>query len=114
MKIKTVEVDNLGDPMEVDVVIGDGKTVFDDNFDFDARIFFYFENETQFKSAIGTYHEEIGFTITRVPCPTCDGQIPNNETPGAYSGAISRKDNSTEICSACGTQEALADFFKSK
>jgi hypothetical protein len=45
------------------------------------------------------------------PCPTCDGQIPNNETPGAYSGAISRKDNKTEICSACGTKEALADFF---
>jgi hypothetical protein len=44
-------------------------------------------------------------------CPSCDGFIPNNETPGAYSGAISRKDNSTEICSACGTKEALADFF---
>lgn len=41
------------------------------------------------------------------PCPTCDGQIPNNETPGAYMGAISRTDNKTEICSACGTREAL-------
>lgn len=41
------------------------------------------------------------------PCPTCDGQIPNNETPGAYMGAISRSDNKTEICSACGTREAL-------
>jgi hypothetical protein len=44
-------------------------------------------------------------------CPSCDGFIPNNETPGAYMGAISRKDNKTEICSACGTAEALADFF---
>jgi hypothetical protein len=44
-------------------------------------------------------------------CPSCDGFIPNNETPGAYMGAISRKDNTTEICSACGTAEALADFF---
>jgi RNA polymerase subunit RPABC4/transcription elongation factor Spt4 len=44
-------------------------------------------------------------------CPKCSGFIPNNETPGAYSGAISRRDNSTEICSACGTQEALEDFF---
>jgi len=40
-------------------------------------------------------------------CPSCDGFIPNNETPGAYMGAISRKDNKTEICSACGTREAL-------
>lgn len=47
------------------------------------------------------------------PCPTCDGQIPNNETPGAYIGALSRKDNKTEICSACGVKEALADFTKS-
>jgi hypothetical protein len=45
------------------------------------------------------------------PCPTCDGQIPNNETPGAYSGALSRRDNKTEICSECGTREALDDFF---
>lgn len=47
-------------------------------------------------------------------CPSCDGFIPNNETPGAYMGAISRKDNTTEICSACGTAEALADFFGNK
>jgi hypothetical protein len=40
-------------------------------------------------------------------CPSCDEFIPNNETPGAYMGAISRKDNKTEICSACGTREAL-------
>ena len=47
-------------------------------------------------------------------CPSCDGYIPNNENIGAYSGAISRKDNKTEICSACGTKEALADFFKAE
>jgi hypothetical protein len=45
-------------------------------------------------------------------CPSCDGYIPNNENIGAYSGAISRKDNSTEICSACGMDEALADYKK--
>jgi hypothetical protein len=44
-------------------------------------------------------------------CPKCSGFIPNNETPGAYSGAISRVDNKTEICSSCGTQEALDAFF---
>ena len=27
-------------------------------------------------------------------------------------GAISRKDNKTEICSNCGTKEALEDFSK--
>ena len=41
-------------------------------------------------------------------CPTCGGYIPNNDTPGAYPGALSRKDNLTEICSACGTAEAMA------
>jgi hypothetical protein len=44
-------------------------------------------------------------------CPKCSGYIPNNNTPGAYSGAISRVDNKTEICSSCGTQEALDAFF---
>lgn len=43
-------------------------------------------------------------------CPRCHGQIPNNEHPGAYRGALSRFDNTTEICSACGTEEALLDF----
>lgn len=44
-------------------------------------------------------------------CPVCNGFIPNNETPGAYPGAISRRDNVTEICSSCGIDEALADFI---
>jgi hypothetical protein len=44
-------------------------------------------------------------------CPTCLGFIPNNVTPGAYAGALSRRDNQTEICSACGVEEALADFM---
>ncbi len=43
-------------------------------------------------------------------CPSCNGYIPNNETPGAYPGALSRKDNLTEICSACGVHEALRAF----
>jgi hypothetical protein len=43
-------------------------------------------------------------------CPSCSGYIPNNETPGAYPGAISRADNKTEICSDCGVAEALGDF----
>ena len=43
-------------------------------------------------------------------CPRCGGYIPNNDTPGAYMGAISRVDNETEICSACGTEEAMQQF----
>lgn len=45
-------------------------------------------------------------------CPTCYGFIPNNKNIGEYCGAISRKDNKTEICSACGVKEAIADLEK--
>jgi hypothetical protein len=44
-------------------------------------------------------------------CPSCDGYIPNNDNIGAYAGAISRKDNETEICSACGVIEAVNDWM---
>ena len=40
-------------------------------------------------------------------CPICGGMIPSNEHPGAYPGATSRVDNSTEICSRCGTLEGF-------
>jgi len=43
-------------------------------------------------------------------CPICDGWIPNNDTPGKYPGALSRKDNKTEICSECGVMEAMGDY----
>lgn len=43
-------------------------------------------------------------------CPLCEGWIPNNDMPGAYPGALSRRDNKTEICSECGTMEAIEDF----
>ena len=45
-----------------------------------------------------------------VLCPRCEGFIPNNDTPGAYPGALSRLDNKTEICSECGTIEAMLDW----
>jgi hypothetical protein len=40
-------------------------------------------------------------------CPRCAHHIPTDEQPGLYSGAISRTDNRTEICSPCGSDEAL-------
>lgn len=52
---KTVVINWYDDPkdteMEVDVVIGDGKTVFDENFPYDARIFFYFHDNAEYESA---------------------------------------------------------------
>ena len=45
-------------------------------------------------------------------CPRCGGFIPNNQNPGLYPGALSRVDNKTEICSACGEEEALEDLFQ--
>ena len=45
-------------------------------------------------------------------CPRCSGYIPNNVDIGAYCGAISRLDNTTEICSSCGQEEALEDYFE--
>ena len=44
-------------------------------------------------------------------CPKCGDHIPSNEHAGQYAGAISRRDNKTEICSACGTKEAVEDFL---
>lgn len=44
-------------------------------------------------------------------CPICSEPIPSREHAGKYMGAISRKDNVTEICNACGTAEAMADYF---
>lgn len=43
-------------------------------------------------------------------CPLCGGDVPNTEHKGKYPGALSRADNETEICSACGTAQALEQF----
>ena len=44
-------------------------------------------------------------------CPICYGHIPNDMNPGAYPGALARYDNETEICSDCGTAEAMVGMF---
>ena len=44
-------------------------------------------------------------------CPICGGPIPNAEHRGKYPGALSRYDNETEICSLCGSAEALAPMM---
>lgn len=46
-------------------------------------------------------------------CPRCKASyIPNNLTPNAYPGALSRLDNKTEICSSCGVEESIEDYLK--
>jgi RNA polymerase subunit RPABC4/transcription elongation factor Spt4 len=45
-------------------------------------------------------------------CPTCGGDVPNTEHKGEYPGALSRVDNETEICSACGLREALMGVMR--
>ncbi len=47
-------------------------------------------------------------------CPRCTGFIPSNVFPGEYPGAISRIDNKTEICSDCGTEEAIVALIDTK
>lgn len=49
-------------------------------------------------------------TKQNIDCPRCKGFIPSNETPGFYCGAISRADNVTEVCSACGEEEAMEQW----
>jgi len=44
-------------------------------------------------------------------CPLCHGYIPNDKTPGAYPGAMSRVFENMEICSSCGTAEAVGPMF---
>lgn len=39
-------------------------------------------------------------------CPVCNNLYIKGK------GALSRRDNKTEICSNCGTLEALEDFIK--
>lgn len=49
--------------------------------------------------------------IENLVCPRCENLVPNNGTPGAYPGALSRTDNNTEICSKCGELEALEEMM---
>ena len=50
-------------------------------------------------------------TTKNTTCPRCGGGIPNDYYRGQYPGAISRVDNETEICSGCGTDEAMEQFM---
>lgn len=45
-------------------------------------------------------------------CPRCLGAIPTIMAVGMYPGALSRADNKTEICSDCGTEEAMLNLHE--
>ena len=47
-------------------------------------------------------------------CPRCGHAIPNDRYPGQYPGALSRYDNATEICSACGVKEAMWQYSQNE
>jgi len=47
-------------------------------------------------------------------CPICNGPIPNALHEGQYMGALSRRDNKTEICSDCGVMEAIEDYNRDR
>ena len=51
---------------EVVVAIGDGKTKFDESYDFDSRVYFYFDNQAQFDQARVEELEDVGFKIMTV------------------------------------------------
>jgi hypothetical protein len=59
-------------------------------------------------------HEEAVDDCTDGDCPICMNWIPTNDKKGEYSGAMSRfnrdRDEPTEICSACGTAEAMMEL----
>lgn len=42
-------------------------------------------------------------------CPRCRGDVPEPGKKGEYSGAISRTDNKTEVCTPCGNHESEED-----
>ena len=54
-----------GMPFETDVVVGDGKVAFDSEYEYDERIFFYFQNAEEYKVAFsgGSPSDGIEFEI---------------------------------------------------
>lgn len=51
---------------EVVVAIGDGLVVFDEDFDYDPRVYFYFDNADQFLKAQMDVLDDVGFIVLGV------------------------------------------------
>lgn len=55
------------------------------------------------------------FTASHKRCPVCNREpviCPMCSEPFFEYPALSRRDNKTEICSNCGQNEAMADYFR--
>jgi len=63
--------------------------------------------ETKSSYSSDTY----GRVMNKHLCPICEGPIPNAEHEGKYPGAMSRWDNVSEICSMCGSAEAMSPLL---
>lgn len=67
--IRLVDVDVLvygeNEPESMTVGIGDGNVVFDDDYPFDPRVFYYFEDDAEFERAFTPNNNEFGFTLLR-------------------------------------------------
>ena len=66
--IKTIEYRWKDDETlyTADVVIGDGKTTYDEDFPYDERVLFYFHDEAEFELARRVFNESVGFFIEKV------------------------------------------------
>ena len=68
-----------------------------------------FEAQTSYSSE--SYKLMMAHTHPKGLCPICNGPIPNQEHKGKYPGALSRFDNDTEVCSICGSAEAMGPMM---
>ena len=60
-----VQQDPDWEPEEVLLVIGDGNVVFDENFPYDERVYFHFDNAQQYETAKTTMMDDVGFIVLR-------------------------------------------------
>jgi hypothetical protein len=58
--------DTQTDTDEVVVVIGNGSVAYDENYDYDPRVYFYFDNREQFELAKTRIIDDINFQILEV------------------------------------------------
>jgi len=60
-----VQQDPEWEPEEAILVIGDGSVVFDEDYDYDPRVYFYFDNVEQYEKAKTTLMDDVGFIVLR-------------------------------------------------
>jgi hypothetical protein len=54
------------DTDEVVVAIGDGSVAYDEDYPYDPRVYFYFDNREQFEKALTGIVEDINFQILEI------------------------------------------------